>query len=156
MEASGLGTWVRESPSIWAYPTILTLHSIGLGIVVGASVVIDLQLLGRARGLKRTDLAALFPVLWWAFAVNALTGVMLFIADATRKSAQPIFYIKLACIAVAVIVMWRAQKLAGATGANPGSISGPDLVTAQHKLLAVLSLTLWVGAIVAGRLMAYL
>ena len=87
MEASGLGTWVRESPSIWAYPTILTLHSIGLGIVVGASMIIDLRLIGRARALEMADLSALFPVIWWAFAVNALTGVLLFIADATRKSA---------------------------------------------------------------------
>src|SRR4051794_22734019 len=105
MEASGLGTWVRESPSIWAYPTILTLHSIGLGIVVGASVIIDLQLLGRTRLLKATDLAALFPIIWWGFAVNFVTGVLLFAGDATRKSAQPVFYVKLACIAVALLVM---------------------------------------------------
>ena len=163
MEASGLGTWVRESPSIWAYPTILTLHSIGLGIVVGASVVIDLQLLGRARGLKRTDLAALFPVLWWAFAVNALTGVMLFIADATRKSAQPIFYIKLACIAVALLVTLRMRTLVRSaavseiSGADPQpGVPGSDPQSGSDPVLAVLSLTLWVGAIIAGRLMAYL
>ena len=151
MEASGLGTWVRESPSIWAYPTILTLHSIGLGIVVGACVIIDLQLLGRARHLKRTDLTGLFPVIWWAFAVNALTGVMLFVADATRKSAQPIFYLKLACIAVALVVTLRMRTLV-----RPAS--GPDPIDAMapHKLLAVVSLVLWVGAILAGRLMAYL
>jgi len=151
MEASGLGTWVRESPSIWAYPTILTLHSIGLGIVVGASVVIDLQLLGRARGLKRADLTALFPVIWWAFAVNAITGVMLFIGDATRKSAQPVFYIKLACIAVALIVTLRMRKLA-----ETAAVSGSDPQFGSDPVLAVLSLVLWLGAIAAGRLMAYL
>ena len=71
MEGTALAAWTRESPSIWAYPTILTLHTIGLGIVVGASVVVDLRLLGYARRIPSVDLAPLFPVMWWAFALNA-------------------------------------------------------------------------------------
>ena len=148
MEASGLGTWVRESPSIWAYPTILTLHSIGLGIVVGASVIIDLRLIGRARALQMADLPALFPVIWWAFAVNALTGVLLFIADATRKSAQPVFFVKLGCIVLALVVTLRVRSMLAGSGADTGD--------ASPKVLAVASLVLWLGAIAAGRLMAYL
>lgn len=148
MEASGLATWVRESPSIWAYPTILTLHSVGLGIVVGASMIIDLRLIGRARALETVDMSALFPVIWWAFAVNALTGVLLFIADATRKSAQPIFFVKLGCIVLALAVTLRTRSML--VGGEPAS-----LATSQ-KTLAVVSLVLWLGAIAAGRLMAYL
>ena len=147
MEASGLGTWVRESPSIWAYPTILTLHSIGLGIVVGASMIIDLRLIGRARALELADLSALFPVIWWAFAVNALTGVLLFIADATRKSGQPIFFVKLGCIVLALVVTRRARSMVAGSAA-PGD--------ASQKIVAIASLVLWLGAIAAGRLMAYL
>ena len=112
---------MRESPSIWAYPTILTLHSIGLGIVVGASVVIDLRLIGRARALEMADLSALFPVIWWAFAVNALTGVLLFIADATRKSAQPIFFVKLGCIVLALVVTLSRTFDAGGLGGRPAT-----------------------------------
>jgi hypothetical protein len=163
MEASGLGTWVRESPSIWAYPAILTLHSIGLGIVVGASVIIDLQLLGRTRLLKTPDLSPLFPIIWWGFAVNFLTGVLLFVADATRKSAQPVFYVKLACIALALLVMFRSRTLIRAgritstAGSDPNGGPAPDPgAMAPHKMLAVASLVLWLGAITAGRLMAYL
>jgi len=100
--------------------------------------------------LKRADLAALFPVIWWAFAVNALTGVMLFIADATRKSAQPIFYVKLACIAVALILTLRMRKLVRTAAVS--ALSRSD----SKPILAVLSLVLWLGAIAAGRLMAYL
>jgi hypothetical protein len=148
MEASGLATWVRESPSIWAYPTILTLHSIGLGIVVGASVVIDLRLMGRARSLAMADLAALFPVIWWAFAVNALTGVLLFISDATRKGAQPIFFVKLACIALALWVTLRTRSMLVGTE-TASRVASP-------KALAVVSIVLWLAAIAAGRLMAYL
>ena len=43
IEGSGLAAWTRESPSIWAYPTILTLHTFGLAIVVGANVVFLLR-----------------------------------------------------------------------------------------------------------------
>jgi hypothetical protein len=148
LEASGLATWVRESPSLWAYPTILTLHSIGLGIVVGGSVIVDLWLLGRARGLQGSDLSRLFPVIGWAFAVNAITGVLLFAADATRKSTQPIFFVKLGCIAVALIVTLKSRSLL--TGAGAGADGS------GRKRLAAASLALWFGAIAAGRLMAYL
>jgi hypothetical protein len=148
MEASGLATWVRESPSIWAYPTILTLHSIGLGIVVGASMVIDLRLIGRARALEMVHLSALFPVIWWAFAVNALTGVLLFISDATRKSVQPIFFVKLGCIVLALAVTLRTRSVLVGGGAAP--------LRASQKMLAIVSLVLWLGAVAAGRLMAYL
>lgn len=148
MEASGLATWVRESPSLWAYPTILTLHSIGLGVVVGACVILDLWLLGRARGLQSAGLSRLFPVIWWAFAVNALTGVLLFAADATRKGTQPIFFVKLGCIGLALAVTVRSRTLVRATG--------PSAAESGHTMLAAASLVLWFGAIAAGRLMAYL
>ena len=40
LENSAIGVWTRESPSIWAYPTVLTLHTIGLGMLVGANAII--------------------------------------------------------------------------------------------------------------------
>ena len=46
IENSGFGTWVRESGSLWSYPTIIFLHSLGLSFVVGMSVALDLRLLG--------------------------------------------------------------------------------------------------------------
>ena len=51
IENTGLGTWVRESTSIWAYPTIIFMHSVGLTIIVGLNAAIDLRLLGVAPRL---------------------------------------------------------------------------------------------------------
>jgi hypothetical protein len=82
-----------------------------------------------------------------AFAVNALTGVLLFIADATRKSGQPIFFVKLGCIVLALVVTRRARSMVAGSAA-PGD--------ASQKIVAIVSLVLWLGAIAAGRLMAYL
>jgi len=149
MEATAVATWTRQSPSIWAYPTILTLHSIGLGIVVGASAVVDFRMLGFARRLRISDLTPLFAIIWWAFALNAASGVLLFMADATRKSTQTIFFVKLAFIAAAVVTVAMTKRRIDA-----GGDGAPDVPS--NRALAFVTLLCWIGAIAAGRFMAYL
>ena len=151
IEGSALAVWTRESPSIWGYPTILTLHTFGLAIVVGANAVVDFRLLGFAPGIPLASLRQLFPILWWAFALNLLTGVMLFAADATTKAGQWVFYLKLALIAVALLVARAESRVV----AQPDPTAG-GLGAAKLRTLALLSLIVWTGAIVAGRLLAYL
>jgi hypothetical protein len=147
LEATALATWTRESPSLWAYPTILTLHTAGLGVVVGGSAVIDLRLLGFGRRIEISALAPLFTMIAWAFALNAATGVVLFMADATMKSRQVVFYVKLTLIALAV---WDTLALRGMLARDPTATAS------KRRRLAIASLMLWTGAITAGRLMAYL
>ena len=60
LESTGLATWTRESPSLWAYPTILTLHTVGLAVVVGGSSVIALRLLGAGSRIPLTTLGSLY------------------------------------------------------------------------------------------------
>jgi hypothetical protein len=151
LEGTALAVWTRESGSIWAYPTILTLHTLGLGIVVGASAVVDFRLLGFAPRIPIPTMAPLFKFIWWAFALNAATGVVLFISEATDKSRQPVFYIKLGLIALA---LWNAALIRRTVGHTPPPPSSD--ADRQGRRLAVASLCLWTGAIVAGRLMAYL
>ena len=146
IEGLALATWARESPSIWAYPTILTLHTVGLAIVVGVNVVVDLTLLGRAPRIPFASLRALFPIMWWGFAINLASGLLLFMADATTKAGQRVFYVKLALIVVALIVSRSVSK----------QLRRQEAPTGTLRTLASLSLILWAGAIVAGRLMAYL
>ena len=143
IEGSTLAAWVRESPSIWAYATILTLHTVGLAIVVGANVVVDLRLLGWATAIPLAALRAVFPIMWAGFAINFATGVLLFMADATTKSVQTVFYVKLTCITLALIVARTISK----------RLRQQD---DRLRAFAIASLFLWAGAIVAGRLMAYL
>jgi hypothetical protein len=150
-EGTALAVWTRESGSIWAYPTILTLHTVGLGVVVGASAVIDFRLLGFAPRIPIPTLTPLFRFIWWAFALNAATGIVLFISEATDKSRQPVFYIKLGLIALA---LWNASLIRQTVGRDP-TLRGGDAARQERRLAAV-SLGLWTGAIVSGRLMAYL
>jgi hypothetical protein len=148
IEGSALAVWTRESTSIWAYPTILTLHTFGLAIVVGINAVIDVRLLGMARRVPVSALRSLFPIIWWAFALNFVTGVVLFMSDAANKAGQTVFYVKLSMIALAVLVTWLIGKRLHRDAV--------DSVPASLGPLAILSLILWTAAIVSGRLLAYL
>lgn len=151
IEATSLAAWVRESGSLWAYPLVITLHTLGLGILVGGSAAIDLRLLGVAGSLPVAPLKRLFPVLWTGFAINATSGLLLFMAAATTKAVQGIFWVKLACIVLGVVnVRLQQTRAFGDAGLLAGDI------TPLAKRLAVMSLVAWTGAIVAGRLMAYL
>jgi hypothetical protein len=152
LEHSAFGTWVREAPTIWAYATILFLHTIGLGFVVGVNVAIDLRILGVARQMPLAPMRKLFPWMWAGFIVNALSGVALLIADATTKLANPVFLVKMTFIALGVINMgWSKRKLFG----DPQTLERYP-PTSHAKRVAIVSLVLWIGATTAGRLMGYL
>lgn len=152
LEASAPATWVRESASLFAYPLIITLHTLGLSMLVGGNAVIDLRLLGVAPTLPIAPLEMLFRVMWVGFVINAMSGAALFTADATVKGVQVVFWIKLVCIALGVIniVLVRRHVFGDPNQVQTG------LISARGKRLALASLAIWAGAITAGRLMAYL
>ncbi|MGH9256418.1 MAG: hypothetical protein ACRD3C_17810 [Vicinamibacterales bacterium] len=114
------------------------------------NAIVDCRVLGVGRSVPLVDLGHLFRVMWWGFALNAMTGVVLFIAAAADKAYQEIFYLKLAFIVLALITATRIRHTVVGRAADRG-----DAMPRNAKVLAVLSLVLWMGAIVAGRLMAY-
>ena len=149
LESTGFATWLRESGSIWAYPLILTLHTTGMGVLVGANWVLDLRFLGVATGVPLASLHRLFRVMWAGFWVNLVTGVMLFAADASTKGATGLFVFKLGLVIAAVVVAAGMQRRVY------GRASEPQAVPRGVPALAGLSIVLWLGAIAAGRYMAY-
>jgi hypothetical protein len=150
VESTALPTWVRQGDTIWAYPTVLTLHTFGLAMVVGTSAILNLRLLGIGGHLPLSRMRALFPVVWIGFCLNAVTGLLLFAADATAKGTSPLFAVKLLFVAVgvaAIVVLDRAGHY--------GAEADLALVSRPAKLLAISSLVAWVAAVAAGRLLAY-
>ena len=143
--------WVASDPSLLAYPTVLTLHTVGMAIVVGTCVVMDLRLLGIAADIPLTALRGAPRLVWSGFIVNAATGIALFTTDAEHKATQTVFFVKLSLIFLALAVYARIRTLVFRDSAG---MAAPD--SGEVKALAVLSLLLWTGATVAGRLMAYL
>jgi hypothetical protein len=150
LENSGFGAWVRESSSLWAYPTILFMHTVGLGFLVGLNVAIDLRILGVARKLPLEPFERFYRVMWLAFWINTLSGTALLIADATTKLTNRVFYIKMACILFAVISMVVIRRRVFRAAAIDR-----EALAQSARALAIASLVLWSGAITAGRLMAY-
>ena len=150
VEATALPTWVRESDSIWAYPTVLTLHTVGLAIVVGTSAVLNLRLIGAGGRLPPSRLRALFPALWVGFWINAITGSLLFAADAASKGSSRLFAAKLLFVAGAMVPMLVLER-----GRYYRADADLAIVSGTAKLLAAGSLGAWIAAITAGRLLAY-
>src|SRR5688500_14785452 len=105
LEASALSRLVVETDSIWSYPTILTLHTLGLGLLVGGSWALALRLLGIGRTIPLGPLRALFPMMWLGFWINAVTGSMLFVADATTRGTSALFMAKLSFVAIGVMTI---------------------------------------------------
>jgi hypothetical protein len=150
LENSAIPTWVRESSTIWAYPTVLTLHTLGMGVLVGASWTLDLRLLGIGPRIPLRPMRVLFPVMWAGFWVNAVTGSVLFAASATAKGTSILFLTKLILIALGVTTIFLLRQ------AIDGGRDDLEAVHGTTKLLAIASMFLWLAAITAGRLLAYL
>ncbi len=150
LEGSALSTWVREAPTIWAYATILTLHTFGMAVLVGASAVLSLRLLGIGRAIPIAQLGVLFRVVWIGFWVNLVTGTVLFGADATTRGTQGLFIVKILFVAAGVASVVLIKRHMDSANTDPIVVSG------RMKGLACLSLVAWVAAITSGRLLAYI
>ena len=151
LEQSGFATWVRESPSLWAYPTILFFHTAGLALLVGVNTAVDLRILGFAPSLPLAPMQKYLPLMWAGFWVNAVSGAALLMADATTKAVNPVFLIKLVLIGLAVVNIAAINRRVFKSG-----ISDRAILPMNVRVLAVTSLLLWIGAITTGRLMAYI
>jgi len=150
IENLGFSTWVRESPSKFAYPTVLLLHVIGMGIVAGISAMISLRFLGVSPKTPLQPLERLYPLVWFGFWVNAATGTALLMASATKRAVDPTFYIKLLFVAAGLYVLQLTRKKVFRNLGPHGEI--PE----NAKGLAWTALICWLGAVTTGRLLAYL
>jgi hypothetical protein len=150
IEQLGFSTWVSESKSLLAYPTILWLHVMGMGVVAGISTVIGLRLLGVSPKIPLQPLERLYPLIWVGFWVNAVTGTALLMASATKRMVDPTFYIKMVFIFAGVAVLHRTRKKVFQSLGPNGEL--PD----SARPLAWAALICWLGAVTAGRLLAYI
>ena len=87
-----LSIWVAQAPTLLAYPGIITLHTIGMAMTVGPNAVVDLRILGVGSRVPLSALRGMFRVMVYGFALNAITGVLLFMAAASHTGVQKVFY----------------------------------------------------------------
>ena len=148
-ESTTFSVWLRESPSLWVFPFVLILHTVGLAFLVGANVAIDVRILGMARGVPLRSLTRYHVVMWLGFWINAASGILLLAAYPTKSLTNPLFYVKLLLIGVA-LGLARAIRTRIRDGEAPPESHAPRL-----RMLAIASLACWILSITAGRLLAY-
>lgn len=150
IETSAFSVWVRESLSIFAFPGILTAHTIGMGLVAGINALVDFRILGVAPKVPLIEMKRFFPVMWFGFWLNAVSGVALLIGYPTKALTNPLFYAKLAFIAIAVALLRSIQRRV--FGELPPH---PRFATPDERKLAAWSIASWAAVIFAGRFLAY-
>jgi hypothetical protein len=150
IEATALSVWLRESPSLWAFPFVLILHTVGMGFLAGTNVAMDLRVVGFAPKVPLSLFEKFFLVMKISFVVNAVSGILLLIAYPTKALTNPLFYIKLFLIAVGLIqAVWMRSHVLR----NPVTdVEGPST---KGKVMASASLATWTAAVAAGRFLAY-
>jgi hypothetical protein len=151
IENSGFASYIRETPSVLGYSTVLALHTFGMAFLVGLSGVIALRVLSIIPELPLKPLQKLMPLVIIGFWVNAITGIVLTSLAIRSLLANWDFYVKLVAIAVAIVSLTKMRRLAFADPAAPDDApSSPEA-----KRWAKLMLFFWGLAVLGGRLTAY-
>jgi hypothetical protein len=151
LEGTWIATFVRESPSIFAYTLVLSLHAMGLAIVVGINTAISLRLLGFARGIPVSPLLKLFPVMYVGFTINAISGFGLFAARATTLIGNTMFLLKIGFVALGVVSI---ELLRAKVFSHQELLIGGSMPP-HTRTYAYISIACWGAALITGRLTAY-
>jgi hypothetical protein len=150
IEGTGLSTWLRDSPSLFAFPFVLILHTVGLAFLVGTNVTIDARLLGWAAAIPPRTLTSYFRVMWIGFWINAVSGVLLLIAYPTKALTNPLFYVKLTLIGAGLAATRPIRAYL-----HDADSAADEATPRWLRTTAILSLACWAASIAAGRLLAY-
>ena len=143
-EQSGIGEAIRRSS--WLFPLIEAIHLLGLGVIGGAVLVVDLRLLGL--GLSRQSAAQLTrdaqPWLLGSLLLMIVTGGLLFLSEAIKCYYHEAFWFKMSSLLLAILFTFTIQRKV--TMADESRIR-----PLWYKVVAVVSVLLWSGVGIGGR-----
>jgi hypothetical protein len=140
--------WIAGSESLLSFPLVLFLHSVGMGLSAGAAFIVGMRLVGIGRPLPVSSLRVFFKIFWAGFFLNLVTGSILFAAHATTTGYIPMYYMKLALIAVGMVLSVPIRRFVDGEASD-------GFIPSRVRGLATLSLIVWVAVITTGRLIAY-
>ena len=152
IEYSSLGIAIAEST--WAFPTLETLHVIGLVTVLGTIFIMDLRLIGRAS--TNAAVTALtkdtLPWTWAGFALAAITGSLLFISKASSYMINPYFLTKMGLMAIAGANMLYFHFV---TFKNIAVWDNSAAMPAGVKFAGATSILFWLAIVFCGRAIGF-
>ena len=149
------GTWVGVlvAESLWGYPLFETIHTIGMAMMIGSLGLINLRVLGFKPDLPLFGTRELLPLAWLGFTLNAISGALLFTSDAVYFFESYTFRIKMVLIILGGLnAALLGRRVFRDASAAPVPVAAP---AAGTKWIAATSLLFWLGAVCAGRLIAY-
>ena len=146
LQQSWLGRLVAES--LWGYPTFETMHTIGMALLIGSLGLINLRVLGYKPELPLLGTRDLLPLAWLGFTINAISGAALFASDAVNFFSSYTFWTK-----IVLVILGGINAAVLSSRIFGGGVAAPPTVGA--RVIAASSLVFWMGAVVAGRLIAY-
>jgi hypothetical protein len=153
LEQSALGHLMRDS-SLWTYPIVNLVHILGVASLFGATLVMDLRLLGAWRRVPLASLTdAAGPVAKGGFFVAAVTGVGLLATKATEYAGNPYLLIKFGAIALGLVNVLVLSRSRAWRARRDSDLS--DVDDFRLAVMGAISLACWLGAVTAGRLIAY-
>jgi len=135
-------------------PISQALHIMGIAVVMGSVVMVDLRLLGLAVPSQSIGemIGRLMPWTWCALSLNLVTGLLFVVARPGRYFFNPVFGIKFALLVPAVVLAFVIHRL---SMRERGYWEGSSVRLISGRVIAVVSLSLWVGVVLAGRWIAY-
>ena len=150
MHDSWLGQVMRDVP--WLFPTCEGLHFVGMALLLGTIGVIDLRILGFAKGLPIGPLHRLLPLAFFGFALNVVTGIAFVCSDPDSYWIVPAFRFKLLLILLAgANAVWFWVSIL-----KQVDEWGPDADASRlAKIISAASLLFWTGVVTAGRFIAF-
>ena len=151
LQSTSVGTAVRVSP--WLFPTIESFHIVGLAFLIGSVARFDLRLLGMSsRSSVSAAAKATMPWAWGGFVLAVITGSLLFSSEAEGLYANRAFRLKLLLLLL-LGVNSAVYELVTRRNVDRWDVGVATPVAA--KMTGLISLTLWICVVVAGRWIAY-
>lgn len=151
MEGSALAQAVLNHS--WVFPTLESLHFLGLILLLGSLYIVDLRFIGFAPRIPLRAVISLVPVMLIGFVINLSSGILFLFADPFRYYPNLAFRLKMLVVLLAALnALWFKLSL------DERALSSEPYVNARSttRWIAGISLVLWNAVIIFGRLIAYL
>tara|TARA_B110000003_G_scaffold132257_1_gene134291 strand:- start:12277 stop:12765 length:489 start_codon:yes stop_codon:yes gene_type:complete len=150
LEGSFINNWILSKA--WVWPALEIMHFIGLSLLLGAMLIIDLRLAGFLRNFNIQAIHHLLPFVALGFFLNLATGLLFFVGDPARYTVNIGFQLKMCLVLIAGInALWFALKI----NSQLKFMDPYGDTSKSAKITAYVSLIAWFGVLLLGRLIPY-
>ncbi len=135
----------------WVWPSCETLHFVGLGVLFGVLLLVDLRMLGLGKGMSFAALYQILPLGMLGFATNLITGMAFFIGAPEQYTKNPVFYWKILFVVLGAVNILYFMLLD-----EPWTVGAGDDAPMTAKLAAASAIVVWVGVLFFGHMLPFL